>query len=362
MILSDIYNSESLALYNSTAASNTIPFLGKAYFPDKKKMGIDLAWIKVHKGLNVALMPSNFDAIPTVRPRGNVQMTREQMPFFRESKIIKETDMIELSRIADVNDPFLQPIVDALYNDANDLIESAEIAAEVMRMSLLAPAEGAMGITIGLADNTKYTYNYDVGGTWKQTNFLESLTADSWDNATSKPLDDIQKGVQRLKSVGVMPTTIIGNSTTLGYLLNNDQIKSAIATTTGQNLSFVDTITVNEVLKRVLGLEFIAYDKMYLDDKGEEKKFYPNNYVTILGDGQLGNTWRGTTPEELTTLGNFIDAPQPPVDITVLGNGVAVAVMNEYKPALTISTTVSQIALPSFEGMDSIYVIKVKGE
>lgn len=360
MVISDIFNTEAIAAYFTEAQSNRIPFLGEAYFPNKKKMGIDLKWLKSHKGLGVALKPSNFDAIPTIRPRGQANMTKEQMPLFRESMIVKEHDLMELSRITDVNDPFLKPVIDSMYDDVNTLVDGAEISAERMRMNLLAPVGGNVQITVGLADNTAYTYDYDGDGTWKSKNFLELAGSDTWDNKTSKPLNDIRKATQYLASVGVTATTIIGNSTTFDYLLENEQVRNALISITGQTINFVDESTVEEVLRRKMRLEWIAYDKMFEDYDGTQKKFYPDNYITILGSGQLGNTWRGTTPEELTTIGNFMNVPQAPVDITVLDSGIAVAIQNEYKPSFTVTTTASQITLPSFEGMDTIFVIKVK--
>lgn len=361
MIISDILNTPAIAAYMTESESNRVPYLGKAYFPDRKKMGIDLKWLKSHKGLGVALKPSNFDAIPTVRPRGQAQMTKEQMPLFRESMIIKETDLAELARIKDSNDPYLQPVVDSIYDDVSELVEGAEISAERMRMNLLAPVSGDMQITIGLADNTKYTYNYDVGGVWKANNYLALSGTSTWDNkATAKPLTNIRQAVQYLASIGVTATTIIGNSTTFDYLLENDQVKNALISITSQTINFIDESMVEEILRRKMRLEWISYDKMYKDYDGSQKKFYPDDYVTILGSGELGNTWRGSTPEELTTIGNFMDIPQAPVDITVMENGIAVAVQCEYKPSFTVTTTAAQIALPSFEGMDSIYVIKVK--
>ena len=147
---------------------------------------------------------------------------------------------------------------------------------------------------------------------------------------------------------------------TVDYLLENEQVKNALISITGQTINFIDETTVEEVLRRKMRLEWIAYDKMFEDYDRNQKKFYPDDYITILGNGQLGNTWRGTTPEELTTIGNFMDIPKAPVDITVLESGIAVAIQNEYKPSFTVTTTASQIVLPSFEGMDSIFVIKVK--
>lgn len=358
MNITDIYTSDLVAAYMTEAASNSIAPLGAAYFPDKKKMGIELSWLKTHKGLSVALKPSTFDAIPTVRPRGKVETTREQMPLFRESRDIKETDMMELARIKEKNDPFLQPVIDSIYNDAKELVDSADVATEKMRMQLIAPLNGDMEINIASGD-TVYSYDYDTSGTWKGTNYLELTGTDKWDNAAAKPLNDIRKGVQYLASTGTTALTIISNSTTLDMLLENDQIKNALVTMTGASVTFVDEATVEEVIRRRLRLSWISYDKMYKDYDDTEKKFYPDGYITILGGGQLGNTWRGTTPEELTTIGDFLDAPQAPVDISVMENGVAVAVQNVYKPSFTVTTTASQIALPSFEGMDSIFVIKV---
>lgn len=361
MYISEVYNTSAIAVYMTEAYSNRIPFLGEAYFPNKKKMGLDLKWIKTHKGLGVALKPSNFDAIPTIRPRGEAQMTKEEMPFFRESMLIKEHDIMELSRIKDSNDPYLQPVIDSMYDDTRTLVEGAEISAERMRMNLLAPSGGDMKIIIPTADNTNGTYNYDPDGTWKGTNYLGLTGNDTWDNSTTaKPLNDIDKAIEYLASIGVVATTILGNTTTFNYLLENSQIKNTIISVTGKTSDFVDRSTVKEVVSRKLGLEWISYDKMYQDYDDSQKKFYPDDYVTILGNGQLGSTWRGTTPEELTAISDVVKVPQAPVDITVLDSGIAVEVQTVYKPGVAIETTASQIALPSFEGMDSIFVIKVK--
>lgn len=360
MYISEVYNASSVAAYMTEAYSNRIPFLLEAYFPNKKKMGIDLKWIKAHKGLGVALKPSNLDALPPVRPRGQAQMTKEQMPLYRESMVIKEHDLIEISRIKESNDPYLQPVVDSMYDDTYTLVDGAEISAEWMRSQLFAPINGKMQISMGTADNTVYLYDYDPDGTWKSKNYLELTGSDTWDNPTAKPLNDIRKATQYLSSIGTTATTIIGNSTTFDYLLENEQVKNALISITGQTINFIDETTVEEVLRRKMRLEWIAYDKMFEDYDRNQKKFYPDDYVTILGNGQLGNTWRGTTPEELTTIGNFMDIPKAPVDITVLESGIAVAIQNEYKPSFTVTTTASQIVLPSFEGMDSIFVIKVK--
>lgn len=355
MVLDEIFNSRTIAINRTSDPSDGMPFLLAQYWPDRKKTGLDLKWLKVHKGLGVALKPSNFDATPTLRPRGEAKMTREEMPFFREYKQIRETDLMMIQNAQSSNDPYVDEALDSIYDDTNDLLNGAEIAAERMRAQLISANGGNMGISIPMADNMIHTYDYDPDGSWKAYHYLELTGSNTWDNSDSAaPLDDIQTAIDYLSSIGVVATDVMGTSTTFGYLTKSKQVKDALITTTGQEVNFMNGKMAKIVLQDVLGVGRISYDKMYQDYDGTQKKFYPDNYVTILGTGQLGNMWRGTTPEERTLLGD------PTANVTVLDNGVAVAVKKEQGPPVSITTSVSQIALPSFEGMDSIFVIKVK--
>ena len=73
----------------------------------------------------------------------------------------------------------------------------------------------------------------------------------------------------------------------------------------------------------------------------------------MLPSGALGKTWFGTTPEERTAR-QVAD-----VDVSIYGKGIAVAVKTEYGPPAITSVTASEIVLPSYEGMDSTFVIEV---
>ena len=92
MKLSDVFTAEAIALNYTNAASNAIPYLGTGFFPSQKKAGLDLKWIKGHNGLAVSLMPSTFDAKSTFRDRVGISMSETEMPFFRESMLVKEKD------------------------------------------------------------------------------------------------------------------------------------------------------------------------------------------------------------------------------------------------------------------------------
>ena len=98
----------------------------------------------------------------------------------------------------------------------------------------------------------------------------------------------------------------------------------------------------------------ILLTKKYKDYDGTSKKFYPDGYVSIIGSDILGHTWYGVTPEERTLMGDS------KADVSVLDSGVAIAVQTIYGPPVQYATTASQIVLPSYEGMDGLFVIKVK--
>ena len=355
MNLTDIFGAQSVALNRTEVESNRIPFMGEAWFPNKKKMGIDLSWIKIHKGLGVALKPANFDTLATIRGRQGISLTKQQMPLYRESMIVKEQDMIDIMRVRESNDPYVDAILSSIYDDTNELIDGADIAVERMRMQLLCPASGELGISVA-ADGVIYNYDYDEDGSWKSSHYVELTgSTDKWDApTTAKPLTNLRTGIQYLASLGVTAQTVLSTSATFDLLLECDQVKDALVTMSGQTVNFMDVETTEEVIRRRLKVDWLTYDKMYKDYDGTEKKFYLDDYVTIIGSGQLGSTYFGTTPEARTLLGDSN------VDVDVLDRGVAIAVKTDYGPPVQVSTTVSQIVLPSFEGMDSIYVIKVK--
>lgn len=355
MRFQDAFTARSLALRLTEDPSNKQPYLGEAFFPVRKKMGIDLKWIKAHKGLGIELKPSTYDALSTIRPREGFTVLKEEMPLFRESMKVSEQDMIDIQRAADVNDPYAQDALARVYDDVNNLVEGARIASERMRMSLLAPAAGEMEIQIGLADNTIYKYDYDANGAWKATNYLEVDSDYTWDKPSAcKPLDDIRTAVDALADKGYNAQYVMMNNVTLNYLVNANQIKNALFSITGNTIEFIDTQTAKEVFQRKTGLTPIIYNKKYKGVDGNDAKFYPDNYVTVISDTQCGNLWMGMTPEERTLMGD------PKVDVSIMDSGIAIAIQNIYGPPVRIDTTVSQIALPSYEGMDGVFEIKVK--
>lgn len=353
MLTSEVVNTSAIALAATNDASNAIPYLGLQFFPEMKKAGLDLKWIKTHKGLPVTLKASNFDALPALRTREGVKIEKTQMAFFRETMQITEEDEQEIGRADDENDPYLKSALQSVYDDTNALLSGAEVVPERMRMSLLATTEGHPSIGIE-SDGVKYEYDYDPNGEYAAKHYLKLEGTSDWsDTENSKPLTDLNNARKALAKLGKIASYVLMNSNTFEYLLNNKQVKNAIL---AQNLTANIEMTEENVVSIVRSrtkLSIVLYDKMYMDENKNDQYFYPDNKVTLLPAGSLGKTWFGTTPEERTA------SQVADVDVSMYGVGIAIAKKVEYGPPAVTSVTASEIVLPSYENMDSTFVIKV---
>lgn len=335
------------------AASNKIPYLGETLFPSKQKAGLDLKWIKGYKGLPTSLMPSAFDAKTTFRGREGIKFTETEMPFFREGFRLGEKDRQDILRIQEQGDPYMNDALSRVFDDAANLLEGALVVPERMIMQLLFAEGGDVGITIE-ANGVSYTYNYDPNGEWKTNNYLVVGSDYTWDKPNAAdPLGDIQRAQDKIKAQGGEGVMIAMNNNTFKLFRSIKQIKDMF-TINGVAAGYLTDAMIIDVLKDALNLSgIIVYDKQYKDESGVTHKFVPDNYVSVLPAGALGNTWRGTTPEEADLMGSG------QADVVVVNNGIAIKQIVETDP-VNLFTIASEIVLPSFERMNEVALIKVK--
>lgn len=354
MNITELFNAAAIAAQYTEVASNRIPYLGAGLFPARKKMGLDLKWIKGNKGLPVSLAPANFDAKSPLRGRVGISVENTQMAFFRESMLVKEEDEQEIMRALDSRDPYAEQAIRSIYDDANTLVSGADVVPERMRMQLLAPVDdGSPRITIS-HDGVQYAYNYDPDGSYKTNNYAVMTGDGKWsDHENSDPLGDVQTALDSVEAeTGTRPTVMIVSAATMNHLKQNAKLRSAIL---AQNVTaniFMTNARVVELFQTELNVTIVVYTKMFKDEAGNSQKFYPDGYATLLPDGALGSTWYGVTPEERTLMGNA------GANVSIVNTGVAVAVTVTSDPVNT-KTTVSEIVLPSYERMNETYVLKV---
>lgn len=354
MKLSDVFNAEAVGLNYTEAASNSVPYLGAGLFPEDKKAGLDLKWIRGHKGLPVSLAPSAFDAKSKFRDRVGIAKNETEMPFFRESMLVKEQDEQEILRVQDSNDPYAQQVLDNIFNDTQTLVDGAKVASERMRMQLIAPLGGKIGIEIR-ANGIDYTYNYDPDGSWKAKHYakIEGAT-DLWTaSETCDPIKNLEEAMDAQEDeTGNRPTILIMSKPTFNMLKASKKVQSGVlAQNTTANVNYTSK-RVKSYIEEELNVSIIVYNKKFRDEAGNVKNFYPDNIVILLPEGALGKTWFGTTPEERKLKS------KPDADVTIIETGITVSVTITDDPVNT-KTTVSEIVLPSFERMDECFGLEV---
>ncbi|MGN1456953.1 MAG: major capsid protein [Acutalibacteraceae bacterium] len=354
MKLTDVFNAQAIGINYTEAASNNIPYLGTGFFPSQKKAGLDLKWFKGHNGLAVSLMPSNFDAKSTFRDRVGIEMNETEMPFFRESMLVKEKDEQEIMRVQDSNDPYATQILNNIFNDTQTLLNGADVVPERMRMQLLAPIGGKVGIEIK-ANGVNYTYDYDPNGTWKTNHYVKIVgDTDVWTAAeTCDPIKNIEDALDKQEETsGNRPTTLLMSKATFNLIKNSKKVRSGVlAQNTTANVNYTSA-KIRQYVEEELNVTIVIYNKQFKDETGTAKKFYPDNIIMMLPDGQLGTTWYGTTPEERTLT------TSPTANVSIVNTGVAVSVTVTSDPVNT-KTTVSEIVLPSFERLNDCFALEV---
>lgn len=356
MNLREFFTPDAIAAQWNEAASNRVPYLGTGLFPARKKAGLDLSWLKGSKGLPVSLMPSAFDAKATFRDRIGFEKLETEMPFFREGFKIKEKDRQELLRAADSSDPYARATIERVFDDANNLIDGANVVPERMRMQLLFPENGNAGIAIS-ANGVAYIYNYDPNGTWKIGNYFALSGADLWTApATADPFAVFKHAKDKIRSsTGTDLTIAVMNTATFNLLAATEAVKRRYLTTSGLTLGYLTDDEVKNVVSGTSRIQIAIYDKQYKDESGTARSFVPDGYVAMIPAGDLGGTWYGTTPEEADLVEN------PAAEVTIVNTGVAVTREITTHP-VNINTYASEIVLPSYERMDEVAVIKVIGE
>ena len=341
MNIRDIFTARSIAKRREKLPQDQ--FLGPAFFPASKKAGLDLKWLKTRVGLGVSLAASAFDAVSTLRGREGFKQEKTEMPFFRESMIVKEADEQEIMRVQESTDPYARAVLESIYDDVDTLVEGALINPERMIWSLLSPpVPTEPRIRIG-NENMTYEYNYDPTGEWADNNVF-GVALDGTHGLVE--LENLLSNIAH--SRGVVPRVAVIGSNVWAEIVSRYR---ASAHASGQ-INFMGDAEVKESIRRGLRLDVVLYPNMYIDDNGDTQPFVNPDLITLLPKGPVGRTWFGTTPEERTLMGS------KEADVSIVHTGIAVAVSTTNDPVHT-KTTVSEIVLPSYEKMDEVFVVEV---
>lgn len=341
MSIFDLVTSHELAAYWQELTQDREPFLGEELFPDDKKRGIDLKYIKGAKGLPVVLKVSAFDVKAIPRPRIGFEKLSAEMPFFKESTYIDEELRQELNLVLETgNQAYIDSVMSRVFDDEKKLIESAAVSRERMRMQAI-----TTGIVAMAANGQSFVFDYGI-----PENHKKAVTVSWSDYANSDPYEDIRLAQEQvLEDTGTTITRAVCNSVTFRNIRNNEKIKKEIFVLT-QGVGAINDAKVIDYLSDLLPDGIAKNDKRYVDENGDVQKYVPDDVFVLLPPQTLGKTWFGTTPEESDLLSSGKS------NVTIVDTGVAITTITLDDP-VNVETKVTQICLPSFEAADEVFIL-----
>lgn len=342
MTIYDLIISEEIVAYWELKTQDRAPYMGEELFPDDKKLGLDLKWLKGSNGLPVVLKPSAFDVAAIPRPRIGFERLSAEMPFFKESKYIDEELRQELNKVIESgNNAYIDSVVNRIFNDEMDLLEGAAAQRERMRMMML-----TTGTIVMEGNGQAYEYDYGMPSDHKVT------VTKSWSDPTANIMEDIQAGIDKIEEdTGATLERAICGSKVIGYLRNNNMIKDSLTNAeTGER--YLSDERILAFISDELGIEIQKNNKRYKDEDGTAQKYIADDVFVMFPAGELGNTWFGTTPEESDLMSSSV------ANVTITDTGVAVTTVEKADP-VNVETKVTMICLPDFPTADQVYVMDV---
>lgn len=339
MTIFDLMSSQNLTAYWEEMVQDRDPYPAEELFPNDKKKGLSLKWLKGSKGQPIVLKVSAYDAAAIPRPRIGFEKLSAEMPYFKESKYIDEEMRQELNMVLETgNQTYIDTVMNKIFDDQMELLEGAAAARERMRMMALTTG------VVSMASNGQ-TFSFDYGVTHKGD------AATSWETvATADPMEDIRTAIEKIADdTGAVITRAMCDRKTWRNLRNNDKIKKEIFVLTNGVGAISDT-RLHQYLMDELGIDVRVNNKRYKSEDGTVTPYMPAETFVMFPDGALGKTWFGTTPAESDLMSSKV------ANVSIVDTGVAVTTVQKADP-VQVETIVSQICLPDFPMADQVYIL-----
>ncbi|MDI9215950.1 major capsid protein [Clostridium tertium] len=288
--IEDVFNTKELINYFKERV--TVPMLGESLFPSRKIQDIEFDMILGAGGLPVSASVHAFDTKTQLASREAIQKGAASLALIKRQIKIAEKEIIKINNPRTNTE--LTHVLTQLYNDADKMVEGVNVRVEAMRMEALSTGK------IKIEENgVKVTLDYGVP--------VGNKKAFNWtDPATSKPLDDLEVLASAVEDAsGSRPTRALTSRKIAKAICNNASIRAAIH---GVNSDKIVTLAqLNELLAQCELPRIVTYEGKYRVEgvKGfTTKRYFPENTISMFGDGTLGETIFGLTAEEVKLIGD----------------------------------------------------------
>lgn len=324
--IEDVFNTKELINYFKER--KIAPMLGESLFPERKIQDIEFDMILGAGGLPVSASVHAFDTKTQLASREAIEKGVASLALIKRQIKIAEKEIIKIQNPR--TDAELTHVLAQLYNDSEKMVEAVKVRVEAMRMEAISTGK------IKIEENgVKVTLDYGVP--------VANKKSFNWtDPSTSKPLDDLTILADAIEETSTRPTRALTSRKIARAICNSHSIREAIH---GVNSDKIVTLAqLNELLTQSELPQIVTYEEKYKIEGAKgytTKRYFPENVISMFGDGTLGETIYGLTAEEVKLIGDGKMDESSMVGNIFVGTYTSIDPVGEF-------TKAAATALPSF--------------
>lgn len=329
----ELFNQKEILNYQQNREYPAL--LGETLFPEVKKQSLEFDMIKGGGSLPVAASVHAFDTEAEIGSREASKMAIE-LALIKRKMQLKEKDIIAIESPRNAVEK--EYLMKNVFNDIDVLTAGVRARVEAMRMEVLSTGK----VTLN-ENGLDMVVDYGVPEDNKEALSGTHL----WTAETADPLEDLFRWKA---SAGAGANRALTSSAVLSALLRHPKIVGSLF---GKDSARVATRADLNAFMQQHDLPTIAvYDDQYRKQEKNglytKHRYFPKNAFVMFGEGTLGETLYGPTPEESRLVRD------PSVNQSQIGNVLAMVYEENLDPVSTWTKAVAT-AMPSFPTADEVF-------
>ncbi|UKJ43460.1 major capsid protein [Lysinibacillus sp. ACHW1.5] len=328
----ELFNQKTMLDYSKTREYK--PLLGETLFPEVKHSTLEFDMIKGGSSLPTIASVHAFDTEAEIGSREASKQALEAA-YIKRKMQITEKDLIALAQPR--NEAEKNYLMQNVFNDVDALVNGVRARVELMRIEALSKGK----VTLN-ENGLNMSVNYHV-----PSDHQEALSgAGLWTADSADIIGDMERWADTLTD---KPTRALTSTKILRSILRNAKIIAALF---GKDSGRIPTRQdLNAFLQQhdlpVIAVYDAKYRKQAANGSYTSHRYLDEDKFVMFGDGTLGETLYGPTPEESRML-------REGADVSSVGK-IITMVFEEGQDPVSTWTKAAATAIPSFHAADNVF-------
>lgn len=310
------------------------PLLGETLFPEVKHSTLEFDMIKGGSSLPTIASVHAFDTEAEIGSREASKQALEAA-YIKRKMQITEKDLIALAQPR--NEAEKNYLMQNVFNDVDTLVNGVRARVELMRIEALSKGK----VTLN-ENGLDMSVNYHVPSDHQETLSGVGL----WTADTADIIGDMERWADVLTD---KPTRALTSTKVLRTILRNAKIIAALF---GKDSGRIPTRQdLNAFLQQhdlpVIAVYDAKYRKQAANGSYTSHRYLDEDKFVMFGDGTLGETLYGPTPEENRMV-------RDGADVSSVGK-IITMVFEEGQDPISTWTKAAATAIPSFHAADNVF-------